>query len=404
MTELSIPVCKKKEKELSLVSDKTGIEIFEKIDDVAYQWQKLAGNDIFLSPDYLRTLETAPADDITPYYVVVHENDRLTGILYFQWKFFRLHENIREVKPASHDIFQKLKKAVIKTINFPTLVCGNLLLTGDYGFRFFDQISRQKQWQLIDKSINSLQKYLLAKGRPVGLVIVKDFTDSQKKFAENNEFMEFTVQPTMVMPVWKEWKNFENYADSMKSKYRVRLKKARKDISSYQIRYFSADDIRHHEDKIFSLYQNVSDQASFNTFVLHKNYFETLKRVFKDKLTFTTYWHHDTMIGFSTTIVNENHLHAHFLGYDKEANRHCQLYLNMLYDIVGQAVEKQVTSVDFSRTAIEIKSTVGAVDIPLYLYIKHTNPIWNNLVNPIVSMVKPDTDYVIRRPFKDHEG
>jgi predicted N-acyltransferase len=404
MTELSIPVCKKKEKDISLVSDNTVIQIFEKIDDIVYVWQKLSEDDIFLSPDYLRTLETAPADGITPYYVVVRENDRQIGILYFQWKFFRLHENIRDTKPAPHDIFQKLKKAVIKTINFPTLVCGNLLLTGEYGFRFSEEITSEKQWQLIDDSINSLQKYLLAKGRPVGLVIVKDFADSRKKYAETNEFMEFTVQPTMVMPVRKEWKNFENYTNSMKSKYRVRLKKARKDIESYQIRHFSAEEIRHHEDRIFSLYQNVSDQASFNTFVLHKNYFETLKQVFDDKLTFTTYWHKDIMVGFSTTIVNEKKLHAHFLGYDKEANRHCQLYLNMLYDIVGQSIEKQTENIDFSRTAIEIKSTVGAVDVPLYLYIKHSNTIWNNLVSPIVSMVKPDTDYIIRHPFKDHEG
>ncbi|MBK7700778.1 MAG: hypothetical protein IPJ39_19635 [Saprospiraceae bacterium] len=54
-----------------------------------------------------------------------------------------------------------------------------------------------------------------------------------------------------------------------------------------------------------------------------------------------------------------------------------------------------------SRTAIEIKSTVGAVPHEMYLYLKHQNPIINKTVEHILGFVKPSEAYIIRSPFRD---
>lgn len=401
MSILALPACKKKELDIAMASRSVEFTIAENIDQVIYYWDNLAGDDVFISTEYLRAFEKSPAEGITPYYMVIFSERKPVGIVYFQWKFFRLEENMRNDTESGKSISNTFKRVVIQNVNFPTLICGNLLLTGNHGFVFDKSVPEKEQWTLLDAAIGQITSYLQRKGRPVGLVLVKDFTKSHQENIYGKSFVEFAVQPTMVMKISPSWHNFQDYTDAMKSKYRVRLKKARKEISTFQRKILSADEIKQYKNEIFSLYKNVSNQANFNTFLLNEDYFESIQRALGEQMTFTAYLKDNTLIGFQTTIVNQDVLHAHFLGYDKEINKDCQLYLNMLYDITEQAIQKKKSGIDFSRTAIEIKSTVGAVDIPLLLYIKHVHPVWNKAVSPILNLVKPDTNYIIRHPFRE---
>src|SRR5690606_29127733 len=119
------------------------------------------------------------------------------------------------------DVVQRLKRAVIHSVNFPTLVCGNLLLTGKHGFVFHPNIQPNEQWTFLDKAVWELKNYLQQKGRPVGLVLAKDFNTSQKNYIAEDSFVEFQVQPTMNMKLNSDWKDFTDYSEAMKSKYRV---------------------------------------------------------------------------------------------------------------------------------------------------------------------------------------
>jgi predicted N-acyltransferase len=401
MSILALPACKKKEFDIAMASRSVEFTIAEKIDQVIFYWDNLAGNDVFISTEYLRTFEKSPADGITPYYMMIFSEQKPVGIVYFQWKFFRLEENIRNHNESGKSISNTFKKVVIQNVNFPTLICGNLLLTGNHGFVFDKSMPEKEQWTLLDAAIAQITSYLQRKGKPVGLVLVKDFNKSHQEKISGKSFVEFAVQPTMVMKISPSWLSFQDYTDAMKSKYRVRLNKARKEISTFERKVFSASEIQQHKTEIFSLYKNVSNQANFNTFLLHEDYFESIQRALGEQMTFTAYLKDNIIMGFQTTIINQDVLHAHFLGYDKEVNKDCQLYLNMLYDITEQAIQKKKTCIDFSRTAIEIKSSVGAVDVPLFLYIKHVHPVWNKAVSPILNLVKPDTNYTIRHPFRE---
>ena len=73
----------------------------------------------------------------------------------------------------------------------------------------------------------------------------------------------------------------------------------------------------------------------------------------------------------------------------------------MLYDLIKEGLDKKVARIDMSRTAVEIKSTVGAVPHDMYLYLKHTNTFLNKSVETVLSFVKPEADFVIRSPFRD---
>ncbi len=409
MTLLSKTFCKKHILQTSSSLDqKYDIELFDSINGVEEAWSVISSaHDIFYSAEFLRCVENYPASGIKPYYGIVKDNNNPVGIIYFQSKSVKLKENLRYSKNGANSTLSQLsipfKQALVNTINFQTIVCGNLLLTGKYGFYFKDTVPRDDQFNIVRKAIDKLTDYLNNLGIKPGLILVKDFfsQDTPVSAEHQADYTKFTVQPKMILNLDPKWQNFDNYLEDMKSKYRVRARKAiQKSANITKVIYQEAD-IATHRHTIHALYKNVSHQANFNAFILHERYFENLKSALGGKMTFTTYWIDGKMVAFFTSIKNYDVLDAHFLGYDPNYLQENQLYLNMLYDLVREGIDKKVAQIDMSRTAVEIKSTVGAIPYDMFLYLKHTNDLLNKSVDFVLGLVKPEEKYVIRSPFRD---
>lgn len=409
MTLLSKTFCKKHLPQASSSLDQRyDIELFDSINGVEEAWSVISSaHDIFYGVEFLRCVETYPASGIKPYYGIVRDNNEPVGIIYFQSKSVKLKENLRQSKNDAKSTLSLLsspiKRAVVNAINFETIICGNLLLTGKYGFYFKDSVPRNDQFNIVRKAIDKLEDYLNNLGIKPGLILVKDFFSQDIPISVENQadYTKFTVQPKMVLNLDPKWKTFDDYLQDMKSKYRVRARKAMQKSANITKVVFHDEQIAEHRKTIHKLYKNVSDQADFNAFILHDQYFEKLKDALGDKMTFTTYWIDEKMVAFFTSIKNYDVLDAHFLGYDPSYLQENQLYLNMLYDLVREGIDKKVAQIDMSRTAIEIKSTVGAIPYDMFLYLKHTNGMLNKTVDFVLGLIKPEEKYVIRSPFRD---
>lgn len=408
MTSIAKTFCKKYQAEQAIFDGNYHLEFYDSIEDVEHIWESIIlERDIFFGVPFLKCIEKDGPSGISPYYCVIKNSQAELGVIYFQSKYVRLKENLRKTENKNGAILQKLtkplKNAVIHAVNVQTIVCGNLLLTGKYGYFFDHIVSNDEALYIISKATEKLIEYLHTKNIHSSLCLVKDLFEKDLPQQSDNHFgyTQFSVQPKMILDILPEWNNFDDYVESMKSKYRVRTKKALAKCKEIVKIQFGVQDIVLHREVIHSLYKNISDLADFNAFILSKTYFEHLKEALGDQMTFTAYWKGDKMVAFFTSIKNFDVLDAHFLGYDVEENIHCQLYLNMLFDLIKEGIEKKVEVIDLSRTAIEIKSTVGAVPHDMYLFLKHSNPLLNKMVASVLGLVKPQPEFVIRSPFRE---
>lgn len=76
------------------------------------------------------------------------------------------------------------------------------------------------------------------------------------------------------------------------------------------------------------------------------------------------------------------------------------MYLNMLFDMAQYGIENRYKSIVYARTAMEIKSSVGAKPKTMKIYMKHTNFLANSMLKLIVKYLNPVTKWVERHPFK----
>ncbi len=365
-------------------------------------WKDLGIRDVLASDKYLSFIKGKISDGIEVFYAVVKQGEIPVGGLIFQLKKITLSESIRD-DGANFLIssFKKVSKFILeKTMDIYTLTCGNLYVTGEYSFNCNRDIEQERKLELMKKTSELLASALEKERRiNVGLYLYKDF------YIQDNQNIlqaaEFSVQPNMVMDI--VWPDKESYLKDFKSKYRVRYRKSKKCISSLTRKELDEELLESYQNDIYRLYRSVSDNAGFNLFILSKDYFYQLKKSLTEDCRVYGYFDSENkLVAFYSLILNNAELEAHFLGYEKELNSKHQLYQNMLFDIVEEAISNSNKRINFSRTALEIKSTVGAYPREMYLYLKHKNSFLNKLLPHLVKYFMPKYEFVPRSPFKQN--
>jgi hypothetical protein len=380
-------------------------KIFNSFKQLPPEWDAFVAHDIFLQTSYFQALELASPKNISMNYVGVFEGETLIGIAIIQRVELYLKDMFRnETDSLFVEIF---KNTVSKLLKGNLLVAGNLTHTGQHGLYFNVNEVSQKEFLLrVYQAILQLKKEIKIKdNKRIRMIMLKDFFHDDSIHKESNLFTEnqihkVVVQPNMIMDVKSEWNHFEDYLTHLSKKYRDRYKTARKKAKNVQKRELGLEDIKENSKLLHELYKNVSDHAKVNTFILPENHFYSFKNHLKENFKVFGYYLDNQLIGFYSLILNGKALETYFLGYDSKHQYANQLYLNMLYDMVSFGIENNFTSIVYARTAMAIKSSVGAKPKKMFIYMKHTNWIMNTFLKYIFKLMNPKQNWEERHPFK----
>ncbi|MBP6680476.1 MAG: GNAT family N-acetyltransferase [Saprospiraceae bacterium] len=354
---------------------------------------------VLQSRAYHAALESAPPKNMSFWYVRLERDGHQEGMLCFQVEDFNPGVSLKNHSNGS--IVSKARYKAASLINLHVLCLGNTLVTGDYGFCFQPHLSRRLQTLLMMETIDWMLS--LKSFKKIGLVFIKDFhNDIFKEIPESSycsKYHYIETQPSMVMNIAPTWGNMNGYLDSLKSKYRVRAKKALSVGKHLERIELNADEIEAMEVELHLLYLKVVDDVGFNLFILAQGYFTALKKSLGDKFRLWIYRDRGELISFFTVFEDGDILDAHFLGYDPEVNHKYKLYLNMLLEMIGYAAERGFNQLQLSRTATEIKSSVGAEGIDMWAYMRFPRKSINWMLPRLYSFFKPDLEWTPRMPF-----
>lgn len=376
------------------------VKIYHNSNELPTDWNVLAASNIFLSKEYLEVLQQSAPENITCAYIGIYQKEKLVGIALSQFMELKKLSNFGE---RDQCLKTYIRNVAFKNLASNVLLIGNTMLTGQNAFAFSEIINTKLAFEAVLESIEMLKQYYKTKGKKTHIVTCKDFEIDEKNGLVSEKtasYYSFCTQPNMVFEIPTSWKTEADYVTALSKKYRDQYKRARKKSEGIEKRKLSLQDVENQEDVIYKLYFHVAKNAPFNTFFLQKNHFSIFKALMKDKFLFYGYFLNDKMIGFTTLIKNGNAMETYFLGYDEEIQKDKMLYLNMLYDMIGFSIKKEFKKIVFARTALEIKSSVGARPIAMYGFIKHENKILNYQMERIFKYLEPETIWKERNPFK----
>lgn len=374
--------------------------IYDSVSKLPKEWNQLAVQNIFLSKEYLEVLEKSSPVNMTCHFIGFFDENKLCGIALSQFLDVNKLDSFGERDQCGKKI---IRNFIFKNFSSHVLFIGNNMLTGQNAFSFLPTIDKKLAIETLKKASEELISIFKNKKIKIHLVTFKDFDSDEIQDIEKvnfTDYFKFSIQPNMLFEINENWKSEENYIESLSKKYRDQYKRARKKSAEIVKRKMHLDEIIKYEETIYDLYFHVAKNAPFNTFFLAKNHFRIFKELLKDKFLFYGYFIEDKLVGFNTLIKNGDAMDTYFLGYDDKIQRDKMLYLNMLYDMIAYSINKGFKKIVFARTALEIKSSVGAKPIKMFGIIKHQNKSINKYMDKIFPYLEPEVKWQERNPFK----
>ncbi len=385
--------------------------IFENIHELSEDWDLAQpAKNTFLQKSYLSVIEENPPRGMKFRYLVFYKGYSPVGVAYCQISNFRPDASIkssdtRDKYPCIiRAMARYLKNMVASQFDHNLLVCGNLLLTGEHGFYFHpEQTEMQTNFRILEEALIKTQQSLEEQGLSMDAIFIKDVTAEHRlpsRSLIDKSYREFTFHPNMILPIKSDWHLFEDYLAAITSKYRVRAKRAFRLSRELVHRELTTEQVHIFKNRLYELYRSVMDTASFNMVTLNENYIPSLKDKLNGQFRIFGYFADNDLVAYRTTISNFEDLEAHFLGFDQAVNRNSQIYLNMLFDTLRQGIEDKSHRIVYSRTAMEIKSSVGAKDFQMFCYIRANNKLTNTILPSLLEYLRPPDSWVARSPFK----
>ncbi len=218
----------------------------------------------------------------------------------------------------------------------------------------------------------------------------------------DSEWTTLEALPEMTMPIREAWRTFDDYLAALPSKYRTRARRARGKLGRIAVRALSTAEVARYGEEIQSLYDGLMGRTSYAPFVVAPGYVTRLKASLPEQVTVLGFFDEREVVGFATLFLEGREGLAHLAAVDEGYNAGHQLYLNMLFALLEEAIAQGCGSLNFGRTATTIKSSLGAVPHYYRSYVRHTGCVRNQLIRQLVERVldPADAGALVQRPLE----
>ncbi|WP_233269862.1 peptidogalycan biosysnthesis protein [Polaribacter sp. L3A8] len=378
---------------------------FSSIDKIPSKIWKALGctKNSYFHPDFLKSLEKNHQKITFSYIVLVDDKNQPIAFASLKIIDFELNSIKNDFKLLK-DIGRKLHVFPDKK-PLKLLICGNTFISGEHGVFIKENQDKKAIIKELAKSINHFVNSDKKLKKQIDAFLLKDFAKESLFISDelkNFGYHRFSVEPNMKLEIHENWQNFDDYLASMKTKFRVKAKKAFKQSVHICIEEVTLINIEEQLPKMTALYEKVASNAGFNLGNFNLKTYKDLKEKFGENYILKSYHLEGKLIGFISGIINQNSLDAHFVGIDYQLNREHAIYQRMLYDYIEIAINKNLKILNFGRTASEIKSSVGAVPQDLTMYFRHKKTIKNKILKLFLQRIQP-TPFQQKLPFKTVE-
>lgn len=368
-------------------------KIYNQVDHFPENWDYVSKSCIFLQKNYLQIVQEAAPENMQCSFIGIFEGSELIATSIIQEISL---DALNSFGNRDNCLKNKIRDFLFKRFSSKLFILGNNMLSGQNAYAISPKANEQQVLNLLKKISNEWTKKAHIK-------LIKDFYPSDFAIQSDNNFQKdfwFSAQPSMIFELPQHWKNEQDYVNDLEKKYRDQYKRGRKKGAELVSKDLTLEEVQENQKLIHKLYLQVAQNAPVNTFFLPENHFYIFKKQLNDQFIIRGYYLKDQLVGFTSVIRHGNELETYFLGYNDTVQREYMLYLNMLYDILACGIHHSFKRIIFGRTALEIKSSIGALPVELVGFMRHTNPIIHLNLPWIFPLLEPKVQWNPRSPFK----
>jgi hypothetical protein len=274
-------------------------------------------------------------------------------------------------------------------LGFSVRVMGTSLGSGDHAFRFLPEIATEQRQRCVEGTMFFSSSDRGSKIPPV--VMAKDTVisgDSQKSpLFPGWTSMEF--DPEMIVYLDPLWNSIEDCMPFLVTKSRTKFKRVQELSKDFQVEDWSLEQLEEGGALLIDLYRSVFDRSGFRLGSLHLEELIESKRFWGDAFVVSVYVLDEQNVGFQCAYVTLDATEAFFVGFRPELIKSHAIYQRMLLEFVQLGISAGSKEVRMGRTALDVKSSIGALPRRLQCDVKFRNPLLHFVVQTFAKRFSP---------------
>ncbi|MFC1530257.1 GNAT family N-acetyltransferase [Gemmatimonadota bacterium] len=359
----------------------------------AAEWDSLlAPDDLLLTHRYLTVCQESGVENARYWYLMFYRAERLAATAV-------LSRMVVSLDLLSTGFTRKAILAIRKLLpgfmKIPTLFCGVPVSHGYPSIRFRDNVDPEPILERL-----AIEMEAIAAEQGIRLLCLKEFFPEDTNRADGLLHLGFfrgRSLPFSLMPV--TWRNHEEYLGSLRSGYRRQVHWAENRLQSNGIRLEVLGDYRDHLDEIFTLYEQVMDNAPFQLERLNREYFRLLPELMPEETAAIIATGDRGLEAALIVLLSPARTTSHFAGIRYETQKETCAYVCLLQELIRLAIERRSEQIDFGQNSYYLKGRLGAGTEPLFIYLRYRNRVMHALLSLISPLLFPDTEVPSLRVF-----
>ena len=200
-------------------------------------WEALdCTSNIYFNPKFLTSLEKNHSE-ITFSYIVLIDNHKqpiaFASIKIIDFYLEGIKNDLEFLKKIGRKLHIIPNKKPLKL-----LICGNTFVSGEHGVFIKKNQDKKAIVKELAKSINHFVNSNRILKKQIDAFLLKDFAEESLFITDelkDYKYHAFSVAPNMKLQLEENWYNFDDYLASMKTKFRVKARKAFKQSVAIRI-------------------------------------------------------------------------------------------------------------------------------------------------------------------------
>lgn len=371
------------------------VRLFDSVAALPEEWSELLPAHHFLQPDQLLLTEESHLPDLRFFYAYILNNKQPVAAAYFQLLPIQpYHADVERLSSLRRYAWYTFAKVAQPRL----LVAGHLFRHDIESFFCKESLPAFEKYQCYQAAIDTAAKRSCAHA-----VLVKDIPHELITYFQHYapQYIMLRNDISMEMEIKNEWETLKDYEKALKHKYAQRFRKIRQQWNTLEIRELSADETVYYRHRIFELYEQVSKKQPVRLGYLSADYLPMLKKNFPDDFHIWMAFEEEKPVAFFSAWSHKDVFDMFYIGFDYSRNEALQLYFNILFFGVEQAIHHKKSKLVLGRTALEAKARTGCKPVYLstFLYIK--NPVVRNIMmRTQQSLADNEGEWENRHPFR----
>lgn len=333
---------------------------------------------LFHTHRFIRSVEDAKVEDSKFRYLLFYFKEKLVGtavLSYFTVSLDLLAVGIiKKMILTVRSIFPGFLKIKILFCGLPVSLGQNNLIVADP--RFYPDV-----FTLLAKEMDDICRL-----EGIRFQCIKEFLEKDCIMMDglkDQNFFRANSIPYVSMDI--RWDKFENYLRSLRHNYRRAIRLSLKKIGQYKpefVPYNSTSDFSSSPvlvicdsqtcppQKFFELYLEVMERTKVKLETFNRAFFENIYKNLQNDIEILAMIKEEEILGVIIFTVYENTMTFLWVGLDYSKRDECDVYFNLVYGIISQAIERGCSKLQLGQTSYWFKHRIGGICIPQYFYMK----------------------------------